>query len=175
MVKKECPECRGDGVAERINGYERPCDACHGKGYVTLPPADADWVEVVARVLVERRIRHARRFDTEPDRLEEMLPEAIDYSWQDEVEDAHAAISALAPLMAGEGWRPIEMAPRDGTVFDAWCQPSGYGNGFRIANVVWEPRYGAFFSNEEGILADDVIHWRPLPPPPAEHLNREGE
>jgi hypothetical protein len=27
-----CVECNGTGIAEKIGGYERPCDACHGKG-----------------------------------------------------------------------------------------------------------------------------------------------
>lgn len=27
-----CQECGGDGVAETIGGYERPCDGCSGEG-----------------------------------------------------------------------------------------------------------------------------------------------
>lgn len=29
-----CQECQGDGVAETIEGWERPCDACHGNGFL---------------------------------------------------------------------------------------------------------------------------------------------
>ncbi len=29
---EDCQECNGTGTAELICGYERPCDACHGKG-----------------------------------------------------------------------------------------------------------------------------------------------
>jgi hypothetical protein len=36
--QSDCAECGGDGVAERIGGYERSCDACHGKGALPLPP-----------------------------------------------------------------------------------------------------------------------------------------
>lgn len=32
----ECFECSGTGVAERIGGYDRPCDVCRGDG--RLPP-----------------------------------------------------------------------------------------------------------------------------------------
>jgi hypothetical protein len=52
-------------------------------------------IEKVARALCERAIRHARRWDTTPEALEEMLPESIDYSWRDHVDDARAALSAM--------------------------------------------------------------------------------
>lgn len=45
-------------------------------------------------------------------------------------------------------------------MFDAWC---GHGAGHRIHNVVWENRYDAFFSDDDGILGSDLSHWRPLP------------
>lgn len=32
MQSEDCQECNGTGTAELICGYERPCDACHGKG-----------------------------------------------------------------------------------------------------------------------------------------------
>lgn len=68
-------------------------------------------------------------------------------------------------------WRPIEEAPKDGTVFDAWCHPEGYDKGFRVADVIWEPRYEAFFSDDHGILVDMLTHFMPLPdpPPPPKH------
>lgn len=62
------------------------------------------------------------------------------------------------------GWQPIETAPKDGTEIDVWCASAG---GFRIPSVIWEDRYGAFFSAEEGVLGDDISHWMPLPQPPA--------
>jgi hypothetical protein len=37
----KCGECGGSGVAERIGGYDRPCDACHGEGVIVrTAPAD---------------------------------------------------------------------------------------------------------------------------------------
>jgi hypothetical protein len=32
MQSEDYQECNGTGTAELICGYERPCDACHGKG-----------------------------------------------------------------------------------------------------------------------------------------------
>jgi DnaJ-class molecular chaperone len=29
-----CPECLGDGIAEYIDVYARPCDACRGEGEI---------------------------------------------------------------------------------------------------------------------------------------------
>lgn len=36
----QCPECRGRGYAERIGGWERPCDACKGTGEQMLHLSD---------------------------------------------------------------------------------------------------------------------------------------
>ena len=38
-VKTSCKECGGKGYAEIIEHWERPCDACHGKGFLFLPRA----------------------------------------------------------------------------------------------------------------------------------------
>lgn len=52
-------------------------------------------VEQVARALCELHIRNVRRHDTDPERLEEMLPAAIDYAWHDFASAAEAAIAAI--------------------------------------------------------------------------------
>ena len=52
-------------------------------------------IEKAARALCERHIRRVRRHDTEPDDLEAMLPQSIDYAWPDFADDAQAAIAAL--------------------------------------------------------------------------------
>jgi hypothetical protein len=31
-LDEECGECRGTGAEEYIQGFARPCDACHGTG-----------------------------------------------------------------------------------------------------------------------------------------------
>jgi len=45
----DCAECNGKGYAELIDGWERPCDACRGEGFVmdkaeqpTITQADRD-------------------------------------------------------------------------------------------------------------------------------------
>lgn len=52
-------------------------------------------IERVARALCEHHIRIVRQHDTEPDRLEEILPRAIDYSWKDFASMAEIAIGAM--------------------------------------------------------------------------------
>jgi len=69
------------------------------------------------------------------------------------------------------GWRPIESAPRDGTVImlsrPFWTVPfvgrwttSKHGEGWHDDNV------------DEGPLLSPMTHWQPLPPPPT--VSREG-
>ena len=36
-MKFKCGECGGDGVAEYIDHWARPCDACHGDGELDGP------------------------------------------------------------------------------------------------------------------------------------------
>lgn len=50
--------------------------------------------ERVARALAEQAIRERRRWDTDPDRLEEMLPQAIEHAWLDFTEQAAVAVLA---------------------------------------------------------------------------------
>lgn len=73
-----------------------------------LPSGD---VERVARALAEVHIRTVRRHDTEPAKLEAMMPSAIDYNWPDFVKPARAALSAMPDRQVGinEG---LEMAAK---------------------------------------------------------------
>lgn len=74
----------------------------------------------------------------------------------------------------GDGWRPIESAPMDGTEFQAWCVNGNDG--------WWEPlcKYddeGNFFTwgrvdydiDDWDLLCSPMraTHWQPLTPPPA--------
>jgi hypothetical protein len=34
MVERTCRECKGSGVAEYIDHWARPCDICHGEGFL---------------------------------------------------------------------------------------------------------------------------------------------
>jgi hypothetical protein len=73
---------------------------------------------------------------------------------------------------SGEGWLPIESAPRDGTTVDIWV-PYGEGKGFRIINTSWkhhdwmngQPRSPKAWDrgSPDGPLPEPS-HWR-LPPP----------
>lgn len=51
-------------------------------------------VEAVARSLAETAIRNSRMFDTPPERVEELLPEAIDHCWHGYVDASRKAIAA---------------------------------------------------------------------------------
>lgn len=48
----ECAECNGKGYAEIIEHWERPCDACHGEGYV-MTDTQETLREAVARAICE--------------------------------------------------------------------------------------------------------------------------
>lgn len=73
---------------------------------------------------------------------------------------------ALSPAK-GEGWQPIETAPKDGTRFLAWrggeifdCNfPSGYALGKWTLNQ-------SFNWCGECLHGDMPTHWQPLLPPP---------
>ena len=79
--------------------------------------------------------------------------------------------SQQTPDLPEGGWRPIESAPRDGTVImlsrPFWTVPfvgrwttSKHGEGWHDDNV------------DEGPLLSPMTHWQPLPPPPT--VSREG-
>lgn len=84
------------------------------------------------------------------------------------------ALAAYDAAPAGDGWRPIESAPKDGK----WLLLYGNGSGFMACTFVgyWGRRYAdeplgwqeAFALRQPPARPS---HWRPLPPPPAP---REG-
>lgn len=67
-------------------------------------------VEAGARALCAAEIRIRRRWDTEPDVMERMLPAAVDYAWNNYVQQAEAAIRAALPIL-GEELVKIASAP----------------------------------------------------------------
>ena len=102
------------------------------------------------------------------------------------LQDQLAALSTptqSAPV--GEGWRPIESAPRDGT-----CVLAGSTNHDAVEAVCWQDGLpsGSTFDGEveEGWVNDGPIkdrfyanprwftHWQPLPAPPASSPRDQG-
>lgn len=66
---------------------------------------DPEAIERVARVLCERDIRIKRQWDTAADRLEEMLPRAVNFAWREYVDTAQTALRAFlspTPLQEAE-------------------------------------------------------------------------
>ncbi len=82
------------------------------------------------------------------------------------------AILNLAPVGGrGEGWRPIETAPKDGTRFLSW--PAHLDGGVTAAVETWWYEH----PSTQGWITDAFdcgdyefapTHWQPLPPPPQE-------
>lgn len=72
-------------------------------------------------------------------------------------------------------WRPIETAPKDGTIVDLWIQIPEIGDGYRVTDAEW--RKGEWQINECGEFDSEIrlrrmdgqnfaTHWMPLPDPP---------
>ena len=86
---------------------------------------------------------------------------------------------------AGVEWRPIETAPRDGTLIDVWCirpphEAEERDHEIRLTDISWcDTRWGRITDTgmldlvEEGACDESGFppwvptHWRPLPAPPA--------
>ncbi|WP_158225419.1 Lar family restriction alleviation protein [Rhizobium sp. 11515TR] len=80
----------------------------------------------------------------------------------------------------GDGWLPIETAPKDGTQIDLWGINLLHHakKGERIVNVAWGPVIDWMGRERDdwqhGRGGDfQPTHWRPLPPPPSS--SNEGE
>jgi hypothetical protein len=102
-------------------------------------------------------------------------------------DDAVQDILALrdAPRDAGDEWRPIDTAPKDGTKFDAWgVHPATGTMGGRFANVqmrgddsgfgiiIHQPKAHWEYLEKDGptFPAWKLTHWRPLPAPPSPNV-----
>lgn len=94
------------------------------------------------------------------DSIESILPIILCFH------DAEAR--ALAALLRGVVWQPIETAPKDGTKFDGWARDE------RVTNVYWSTIQNSFctdgmFGPEEPTplpFYPGLSHWMPLPSPP---------
>lgn len=97
----------------------------------------------------------------------EELPESTRQGFCDRARD----IARLSQEREPDGWRPIETAPKDGTVILAWrfypCAVRWTGGG---EEYPWEAVHLGGYStlHENAFCAGDphLTHWMPLPPAP---------
>lgn len=92
-----------------------------------------------------------------------------DELYVDAVDDA---ITEIKRLRARTAWRPIETAPKDGTLVDLWVVYSGQ-KGIRLFNMQWREWAGAggYWKckySELTVSGDVVKNWRPVPEPPGQ-------
>ena len=129
-------------------------------------------------------IKFALTIDDHFDRLEFLyafLDGSVDTDEEwDDWHEYRAMISAAPTPPVDDGWRPIETAPRDGTVIDVWlgcAEPEdvefycGPGNTRRAASWHWHKgKFRPAMGLEDAVPPVFVqpTHWRPLPPPPGE-------
>ena len=79
------------------------------------------------------------------------------------VEDLAALLSAARTQSQGEGWEPIETAPRDGAKVLVW----GATIGDQIASAKDAPRHEPHEWACGWDFPTGATHWMPLPAPPA--------
>jgi hypothetical protein len=77
-------------------------------------------IETMARRLAEVHIRSARRWDTDPARVDEMLPRSIDACWQDR-NFTDAATAVLAALEAA-GMVVVPVEPTEAMAEAGWVR-----------------------------------------------------
>lgn len=81
-------------------------------------------------------------------------------------------VSSAAPVLPDRGWRPIESAPRDGTLVDLWLYwPEGTRHS-RCADAFWSEdegdwKIGQYFTRQY-MEPPSALYWMPLPDAPAE-------
>ncbi|MRN68005.1 hypothetical protein [Brucella sp. 10RB9213] len=155
----------------------------------TLPPAPtsegaaqvADAIVMAVDALLAARKRFAV-VDPNWDQWH-LFPKAIEA-----LNAAPAAIRALssqyhanAGKVEGDGWLPIESAPKDGTVIDLWSaefgrQPDCYwgkrshccGEDGQHCDSDWHSEPETWIDSAQNTETfDDIKYWRPLPPAPA--------
>ncbi len=77
-----------------------------------------------------------------------------------------ADLRLILAALDEQGWRPIETAPRDGTII--LIAINVRGDGPKVYEARWN-EISECFSGRNGFLLFDGAHaWRPLPAPPVE-------
>ena len=74
----------------------------------------------------------------------------------------------VAEAEAGR-WRPIETAPKDGTLLDGWAVTDARKVAQREPDIMWDDEAGKWIDPDyEDVETEHyrLTHWRPLPPAP---------
>lgn len=116
-------------------------------------------IEAAARAIVRRNYPSATDRD-------------IDMMWEGYQPDAQAAIEAYRAAMreAGEGWQPIETAPRDGAPVLLWLPDADRGQPSVECAQWWGDCWWTNGGPNAGQDMDEwakATHWMPLPNPPS--------
>jgi len=160
------PEIKGGGNGVAIIGYNRPYDETAG------------WRIARLKRLLEMARPYVECYDTREHNSEQdaVLTE-IDKALSVVVGEPHAD----AGKVEGDGWKPIESAPKDGTIIHVWAE--GYEWPETVKWVDFEDdelkaEIGAdgYWTYADELLADVVdsvepelwTNWRPLPSAPSE-------
>jgi len=77
---------------------------------------------------------------------------------------------ADAGKVEGDGWLPIESAPKDGTPFLVFVPDDDFSSGTGIDVIWYDEEQWLFGANTPFIPANDPTHWRPLPTPPSSEV-----
>lgn len=141
-------------------------------------------IELVTHPTINRNLKSMRRQVTNP--LPPCPPFASRRPSGAEIE-AHEVQAAPQPE-AQPQWRPIETAPKDGSMFMCWIMGVRYGEtdeGQQYQEDIsqvdfcwWRDNHGnGYFDPACGQIADsqDVTHWMPLPAAPSAQSEQGGK
>jgi len=129
-----------------------------------------------AAALEEAILKHLKwfeRFICDQDELNSSTPRKVAQNAKDAAEELRSTIRALSG--SGDGWLPIETAPKDGTEFIGWdgkwafrCSAGKkyvlypHMDGGPTYCDVWDGHY------YDSLTIEHPTHWRPLPSAPAD-------
>ena len=146
---------------------------------VSSPSPRAQALEEAAR----KHLKWFERFICDQDELNSSTPRKVAQNAQDAADELRAALSspdhADAGKVEGDGWLPIETAPKDGTEFIGWdgkwpfrCSAGKkyelypHMDGGPTYRDVWDGHY------YDSLTIEHPTHWRPLPSSPGASATR---